>query len=107
MSIYCSFGCIDDDADRPRSRNKPIRYRASHILPSDRDERRGSLDLAYIPPHIARGRRKRSEDGQFWPWLRVGVAAEEMTAGETVILTREQVEKLRDSLNWWLENSSR
>ena len=26
MSIYRSFGSIDDEFDRPRSRHKPIRY---------------------------------------------------------------------------------
>ena len=107
MSIYCSFGCIDDESDRPRSRKRPIRYQGSHVLPGEKDEHSGSVDLAYIPPHISRGRRKGSEDGAFWPWLRMGIAEKNMSAGETVILNRKQVEELRDSLNWWLEQSKR
>ena len=84
MSIYCSFGCIDDESDRPRSRKRPIRYQGSHVLPGEKDEHSGSVDLAYIPPHISRGRRKGSEDGAFWPWLRMGIAEKNMSAGETV-----------------------
>lgn len=106
MSIYCSFGGIDDEADRPRSRKKPIRYLGSHILPSEKDEHCGRVDLAYIPPHISRGRRQRSEDGPLWPWLRLGVAERDMTSGETVILNRGQVKMLRDSLNWWLKQTA-
>jgi hypothetical protein len=107
VSIYCSFGWIDDDRDKPRSRKKPIRYQGSHVLPGEKDEHCGSVDLAYIPPYISQGRRKGSEDGRFWPWLRMSVTEKEMTSGETVILNRWQVEKLRDSLNWWLEQSKR
>ena len=73
MSIYCSFFSVDDENDRPRSRQKPIRYQGSHVLPSEKDEHCGSVDLAYIPPHIERGRRKRSEDAPFWPWLRMEI----------------------------------
>lgn len=106
MSIYCTFGSIDDERERPRSRQKPIHYNGSHVLPLNTDEHRGSVDLAYIPAHITQGRRKRPEDGKFWPWLRLDVAAENMSAGECVILTREQVQKLRNSLDWWLNHSA-
>jgi len=105
MSIYCSFGSIDDENDRPRSWKKPIRYQGSHVLPSEKDEHCGSVDLAYIPPHITQGRRKRPENGSLWPWLRVSIAQENMSSGETVILNRKQVKKLRDSLDWWLGKS--
>lgn len=106
MSIFCSFGSIDDERDRPGSRKKPIRYQGSHILPSEKDEHCGSVNLAYIPPHISQGSRKGSEDGPFWPWLRVGVAKENMSSGETVILNWRQAKQLRDHLDWWLEYSN-
>ena len=106
MSIYCSFGGIDDERDRPRSRKKPIRYQGSHVLPSNKDERRGRLSLAYIPPHVRRGKRRRAEDAPFWPWLRIGVVEGEIEFGGTVILTYAQVKKLRDDLDWWLASAA-
>lgn len=84
----------------------PIAYQHSGILPSDSDQRGGCFSLAYIPGHIeGAGRPPLSEDMlPCWPWLRVsiwGVANDD----PTVLLTREQVESVRDSLNWWLENA--
>lgn len=81
----------------------PLRYQGSHILPSDTDERGGVLMLGAIPPHITRyGRDDAPEDGRWYPWLRVSLFAGE---NDSVLLTRNQVEKLRDALNEWLNKT--
>ena len=102
MSIYCSFGGIGDVTDKPNSRKKPMRYQGSHVLPSRGDEHCGSVYLAYIPSHIRRGNRLPPKNGNLRSWLRLGVASDDDTTGEVVVLSRKQVEKLHDDLGWWL-----
>lgn len=105
MSIYCSMEGIDAECGKP-SKNRPLQYQGSHVLPRDRDKRAGSVDLAYIPPHITRnGKDTRSEDAPIHPWLRLGVSVDNYACRNTVILTRIQVEKLREQLDWWLKAS--
>ena len=84
----------------------PIRYQHSGILPSDSDERGGCFSLGYIPGHIDDGTRKPLSDNMqpCWPWLRVSIWGAK-PEDPTVVLTREQVQSVRDSLNWWLENT--
>lgn len=82
----------------------PLVYQASHILPSDDDTRGGCFDLGAIPGFIEReGHPPLSddEDWPYWPWLRVSVNA------ETVVLTREQVKGLHETLGFWLEHTDR
>lgn len=122
MSIYCStfdFGfdhstrckrvrktgknMYEQDNSKPCTcGSSPIKYQHSAVLPSAKDERGGVFGLAAIPSHITRdGRDDRPENGKWYPWLRVSM----FEAENTIILTRKQVEKLRDALNLWLENS--
>lgn len=117
MSIYCSifdFGfehsrrCkrikktgrkqYEQDDSKPCTCGScPIEYQGSHILPSNRDNRKGDFGIAAIPGHITRNGRTRLKDDDWYPWLRVHLEQ------ETVILTAKQVEQFRDALNDWLE----
>lgn len=87
----------------------PLIYRGSHVLPSDDDPRGGSVDLACIPDHITRDGRDDAPEGALKDWLRLSVHEHGDTPGEptpgdaSVVLTRPQVERLRDELTWWLE----
>ena len=75
----------------------PFVYQGSHVLPTDTDERGGTVDLALIPHHITRdGRDDRGENEGPWPWLRLGVNE------STVILDRGQVKQIVGELKWWL-----
>lgn len=92
--------------------NAPIIYEGSHVLPSDDDRRGGWLEVGAIPGFITRDGR---DDGNgLWDWLRIGIGAlpsleqyqgkPYMAAGQaTVVLTRRQVQQLRDTLTSWLE----
>jgi len=123
VSIYCSifdFGCdhlprckrirkvrrgvYEQDNSKPCTcGSAPIEYQHSGVLPSDKDKRGGIFGLAAIPDHITRdGRDDRPENGKWYPWLRVSM----FEAEDSVILTRKQVEKLRDALDEWLERAS-
>lgn len=86
----------------------PIVYKHSGVLPSDGDPRGGWFGMAYIPGHIDDATRLPISDVMqpCWPWLRIDVG-ESIEKQATVILTREQAESVRDSLNWWLENTPR
>lgn len=115
-AILDEDGVVEDlDTLPPDDLDAPIVYEGSHVLPSDDDRRGGCVDLAVIPPHIERGGCDDAprEDGRVFPWLRLGVSAEPSeleyegkpyTPGGhvTVILTRSQVTRLRDSLDDWL-----
>lgn len=80
----------------------PIRHRGSHILPSDKDERAGSLWFDHIPGFITReGRDDGPEDeATWWPYLRVGLA--EDANGQMVVLDRKQVLSAFHFLGDWL-----
>lgn len=84
----------------------PIIYQGSHILPSDDDPRGGAVDTGWIPDHIERDGRDDGREGPK-PWLRLGVtqaSSGDADAGRaTVVLTREQVKRLRDDLSSWLD----
>lgn len=83
------------DCGQPRA---PLVYQGSHHLPSEFDPRGGTVDLALIPSHITRdGRDDKPEDEAPWPYLRFGVNE------GTVILTRENVQQVYETLGWWLE----
>lgn len=123
MSVYCSifdFGCEHDprckrmrkirknvyecDDSKPCTcGSSPIRYLGSHILPTNNDRRDGDFGIAAIPSHITRdGRDDKPENGKWYPWLRVHLSNAHQ---DSLVLTRDQVEKLRNALNNWLERS--
>jgi hypothetical protein len=127
MSIYCSifdFGyehkprCARmkklrpkvyevDDSKPCTCGSSPVKYQGSHVLPSKRDARDGSLGIAAIPGHIHRYRRKPLSDDNmpYHPWLRVSINVEDPT-DQTVLLTRVQVQALKDELEYWLKNTT-
>ena len=123
MSIYCSiFGFPSEHSPRCKRIRKirakvyeqddskpctcgecPIQYQGSHVLPSNRDKRDGDFGIAAIPSHITRnGRDDKPENGKWYPWLRVHLSDGHEDA---VILTKKQVEKLRDALIDWLKRT--
>lgn len=82
------------DCGQPQA---PFVYQGSHVLPSEDDQRGGDVDLACISSHITRdGRDDQPEDEAPWPYLRFGVNE------STVILTRQNVEQIYETLTWWL-----
>lgn len=106
MSIYCSMEGIGDEWDAKR-KEKPLRYGGSHLFPKASDPRGGRVDLAFIARHITRdGKDDRPENSPMHPWLRFGVSSEDNESGDTILLTREQVQKLRDQLDWFLKESA-
>lgn len=123
MSIYSSiFGFGDEHSPRCKQMRKvgpgvyqldeskpctcssaPIKYQHSGVLPANSHERGGVFMLAAIPNHITGdGKDNRPENGRWRPWLRVSM----FDAEDSIILTRKQVEKLRDTLNQWLKKSA-
>jgi hypothetical protein len=76
----------------------PILYRGSHILPSEEDERGGSVQLAEVPGYITRdGRDDGPEDGVTpWPYVRLSVGQEDAVLNEALAAS------LRDALGGWL-----
>jgi hypothetical protein len=97
--------CYAQDDSKPCTcGSTPIRYQGSHILPSDRDERGGGLDLGAIPRHITRNGRDNATGNGWHKWLRIGIDDGKKHSG--VVLTLKQVEKLRDSLTAWIENTN-
>ena len=96
MSIYQSYLTFDGDEDTKR----PIRYEGSHVLPHSKSKRAGELGIAAIPSHITRNGKDDAPEGRWHPWLRVHIQA---VGDNTVVLTKDQVEELRDALTKWLE----
>lgn len=98
---------IRDGEPDPTDLDAPIIYQGSHVLPSHDDPRGGSVSLALIPPHITRdGRDDRTEGEGPWPFLRLDVSSHSTTNHggclATVVLTDQQVLRLRDALTKWL-----
>lgn len=76
----------------------PIAYHHSGHRP-DPTERQGVVEVGGIPGHIC----EQDEDA-YCPYLRLGIMEDELSGKEqTVVLDREQVESLRDTLTEWLE----
>lgn len=95
----------------------PIVYEGSHILPSNDDRRGGSVYVCGIPDHITRDGRDDAPEGALKDWLRLSVHNVDSTeqyegkpyvkAGDAaVVLTRRQVERVRDTLTGWLEREA-
>lgn len=112
--VESSPDCFELDDQRPCTCGRPfmpIIYEGSHHLPSDDDPRGGWVEVGAIPGFIEREGR---EQTGLWDWLRLGVGNEPsrtqyegrpyVSGGDaTVVLTRPQVERLRDTLTMWLE----
>lgn len=104
-------GPVDDLADLPGEMlDAPIVYEGSHVLPSDTDRRGGSVEVAAIPNHITRDGRDDATDGSLKDWLRLSVRSVESAdpgafyaADATVLLTRRQAARLRNTLSEWLD----
>jgi hypothetical protein len=99
----------------------PIIYQGSHVNPSDDDPRGGCIDVAAIPnflhPNVRHSRPNTPYDGEDMrfpvEFLRLTVDEDKATyhGGQpglaTVVLDRQQVEKLRDTLTDWLNTKER
>jgi hypothetical protein len=75
------------------------------VLPSEKDPRDGWIDIAAIPEHIKRTGRRRPRKGRWYPFLRYGIRTK--SADVTVVLTKAQAVKIRDSITDWLEGFSK
>jgi hypothetical protein len=112
-------GPLDIETDlSPEDYDAPIVYEGSHVLPSDDARRGGSIDVAAIPDFIERDGRDDAQGTGLKDWLRLSVDSEdsiEQYEGKpyvqggraVVVLTRQQVERLRDTLTEWLEVEER
>lgn len=112
----CCFEMVGTcDCGMPKT---PIVYEGSHVLPADTDRRGGWLDVAAIPDHIARDGRDDVPEGTLKDWLRLSMGnppSHELYRGKpyisggdaALVLTRSQVEQLRDTLTTWLEADER
>ncbi|MDG4792104.1 hypothetical protein O7626_40530 [Micromonospora sp. WMMD1102] len=99
MSIYATALPLDG-VEEPA----PILYQGSHVLPADNDARDGVLLLCQIPGHISRDGRDLSDgDRTVWPWLRLSLHGPGGDA--TVVLDREQVERIHAYLGDWLRSA--
>lgn len=117
--VFGEDGPLDIETElAPEDYDAPIVYEGSHVLPSDDAPRGGSVDVAAIPDHISRDGRDDAPEGALKDWLRLSVDSEpsqEQHEGEpyvsggraVVVLTRSQVERLRDTLTEWLDADGR
>lgn len=105
MSIWASWPapCDDDDPDWP----SPYVYTDSSRYPDHTLERRGWIDVAVIPAHVAYWRDNPNADESLEPdggwdsnWLRLGVN------DGVVILDRAGVELLHRTFTEWLGNAA-
>lgn len=121
MSIYCSeFGLDEHRRSCKRIKkigsmmyeqddSKPctcgitcIRYQGSHVLPSNKDERRGDIGFASIPPHITRNGKDNGKRPH--PFMRFHLHDGYQ---DSVVLNRAQVKKLHAALSEWLQRTEK
>ena len=109
-------GCFQP-ADRPCTCGLPACprvYEGSHLLPGPDDRQGGWLEVGAIPDFIERPGHPEGQPGQRKSFLRLGVGGEDsltqyegrpyQEAGQgTVVLHRDQVRRLRDTLTEWLD----
>lgn len=106
MSIYATIpGIGNPNEGDDETAGTLIRYRGSHILPTEDDPRGGSIGLALIPPHITRdGRDDQPGDGAPWPWLRLHLA--DVDDDPAVILGPAQARHLAAELTAWADDTA-
>lgn len=102
---------VYDDTRACSCLNKgPLVYHGSHVNPDDAGQRGGSLAVCAIPNHChpdVRG--TGSDDGPRVEFIRFSLVEHEDTyhglepGQATVVLDRASVERLRDTLNNWLD----
>lgn len=113
MSIYATLIMFErddyaDDPDDPVGTAfgpAPIIYRGSHVLPSDSDDRGGTVSVCAIPGSIEREGRPPvggELDGTFHPWLRLSVDPDDSGEPATVVLDRAHVNRLYQTFGDWL-----
>ncbi|OLT13040.1 hypothetical protein BJF79_03835 [Actinomadura sp. CNU-125] len=92
----------------------PLIYQGSHVNPSEKDRRGGSLGIAAIPNHCHPSvRGTPTLDGPPVEYLRLTAEEDPATYGDTtpglaqLVLDRAQVERLRDTLTTWLTTKER
>jgi hypothetical protein len=115
VSIFASSFSIDSEWPDDPDDKGPYVYEGSHILPTPDSPRGGCLHCSHIPDHITRG--TSGEPGYqgegLKDYMRVGISEQQrpnlnqFPGSGDVLLDREQVLKLRDYLNWWLEAEER
>ena len=116
-----NYGVIGPDGEldietelAPEDYDAPVIYQGSHVLPDENSPRGGSVDVAMIPDFITRDGRDDAQGTGLKDWLRLSVDSEDsetryegvvvVKGGRAVVvLTRPQVERLRDTLTDWLE----
>lgn len=97
-----------DDEEEERL-GPPYRYDGSHVMPHENAPRVGDLELGFIPGHIWRDHdgikvAAQPDEEVPHPYIRLGLMDKCFTGNDiTVVLDREQVEALRDSLAAWLD----
>lgn len=101
--LFDDHGLRYDDTRDCTCRCGPIRYRSSHVLPSDEDDRSGSMSLCTIAGWIGAPDRPALSDDlhPYWPWLRMTASDEVSTV--TLVLDAKQARHMRDQLTFWLE----
>lgn len=94
----------------------PVIYQGSHVNPSNADPRGGSLDVGSIPNHCHPDARHDGETDDMThrvDFLRLSLVEDPATyhglhpGHATVVLDRAQVERLRDTLTYWLDTEER
>lgn len=111
MSVYCTFGCFDEDGSKDKEWGypQPYGYRKSHIIPTREDSRAGYFDLGYIPGFITRdGSDSDDVEGieNIWPYLRVSLRGSHEEP-DTIVMDVDQVVELHRELGWWIERVKR
>ncbi len=87
----------------------PYRYDGSHVMPHKDAPRAGDLEVGIIPGHIWRNHdhakvAPQPNEETPHPYVRLGLMDKAYTGNDIdVILDREQVLALRDSLTAWLD----
>ena len=99
MSKYETWFALDGDGydEDAGHLGAPFVYKGSHVLPHSTDARGGWLEIAGIPAYCG-------TDGCLVDFLRLSTSAtDDGDPAVDLLLDREQVTALRDSLAAWLD----
>ncbi|MGW4662795.1 hypothetical protein [Streptosporangium sandarakinum] len=99
MSIYATWLALNDDTQ------PPLVYQGSHINPAPDDRRGGSMTFCAIPNHCHPSvRGTDADDGPSVDYARLRVTEDGDEASAIVVLDRDQIAELRDTLTRWLDS---